>query len=56
MFKHEHAGVTVELPNFERQVGRAMGVVLAGGGGGDLGGDRALLIIRAGVVGELVGM
>ena len=56
MFKHKHAEVIAEPPNLERQVGRAMGVVPAGDGGGEPGGGRALLIIRAGVVGELVGM
>ena len=34
MFKHEHAEVIAEPPNFDRQVGRAIGVGPAGGGGG----------------------
>jgi len=54
MFRHEHAEVIAEPPNLERQVGRAIGVGPAGGVGGP-GGSGALLAMRAGVVGELVG-
>ena len=62
MFKHEQAEVIAAPPYLERQVGRAMGVGPAGGGGGEPGGGGggepggggALLAIRAG--GQLAGM
>lgn len=63
IFKHEQAEVMAGPPNLDRQVGRAMGVGPAGGGGGGGGGGEpglpggggALLAIRAGVVGDIVG-
>jgi hypothetical protein len=39
MYKQEHAEVIAEPPNLDRQVGRAIGVGPAGGGGAGLVGD-----------------